>query len=100
MATKSAENPAVVDSAAAEVVRTKRVIIQRPADNRDIGIYLGFNSVGSVYPFDVPVELPADNMMRAPYVTRDPVSALRIIFHALAAPNPLFASLPDAKLTK
>ena len=60
MATKSAENPAVVDPAAAEVVRTKRVIIQRPADNRDIGIYLGFNSVGSVYPFDVPVELPAD----------------------------------------
>ena len=60
MATKSAETSVVVEPAAAEVARTKRVIIQRPADNRDIGIYLGFNSTGAVYPFDSPVEMPAD----------------------------------------
>ena len=40
--------------------RTKRVIIQRPAGSQDIGQYLGFNDVSGVYPFDTPVELPAD----------------------------------------
>lgn len=41
-------------------VKTKRVIIQRPADNKDIAIPLGFNDTFGFYPFDVPVTMPAE----------------------------------------
>lgn len=41
-------------------VRTKKVIIQRPSGNQDLGQYLGFNDVSGVFPFDTPIELPAD----------------------------------------
>lgn len=41
------------------VVRTKRVIIQRPAGNTDSHIFLGFNSFEGHFEFDKPVELPA-----------------------------------------
>ena len=43
-----------------EPTRIKRVIIQRPAGNKDIGQPLGFNDVFNVYPFDTPVEMPAE----------------------------------------
>ena len=43
-----------------QVTRFKRVILQRPAGNKDLGQYLGFNDVSGVYPFDTPIELPAD----------------------------------------
>lgn len=43
-----------------EVGRFKRVIIQRPAGNTDTHIFLGFNSFENHFPFDKPVELPAD----------------------------------------
>lgn len=50
----------IVEAAVQEPVRTKTVIIQRPAGNQDIGQFLGFNSVSGVFPFDKPVEMPAD----------------------------------------
>lgn len=40
--------------------RIKRVVIRRPAGNKDIGVPLGFNDTFNVYPFDVPVEMPAE----------------------------------------
>ena len=43
-----------------EPVRTKTVIIQRPAGNKDIGLLLGFNDTSAMYPFDTPVTMPAD----------------------------------------
>lgn len=50
------------EDAATEVepVRTKRVVIQRPATNKDLGLYLGFNGTSAVYPFDTPIALPAE----------------------------------------
>ena len=50
----------ITETTEPQVVRTKRVIIQRPAGNQDIGQFLGFNSVSGVFPFDKPVEMPAD----------------------------------------
>ena len=50
----------VVEAAVQEPVRTKRVLIQRPAGNQDIGQYLGFNEVSGVYSFDTPIEMPSD----------------------------------------
>ena len=50
----------IVEAAVQEPVRTKTVIIQRPAGNQDIGQFLGFNSVSGVFPFDTPVTMPAD----------------------------------------
>ena len=44
----------------APVARTKRVIIQRPYGNTDTHIHLGFNSFEGHFPFDEPIELPAD----------------------------------------
>lgn len=43
-----------------EVVRTKRVIIQRPAGNQEPGTMIGFNEFCQYIPFDAPVELPAE----------------------------------------
>lgn len=43
-----------------EAPAIKWVSIQRPPGNTEIGIYLGFNSISGVYPFDVPVRMPAD----------------------------------------
>lgn len=40
--------------------RTKRVIFQRPAGNRDLGTMLGLNDFCQYIPFDQPVELPAE----------------------------------------
>lgn len=54
--TDSAADAAVTEQA----VQMRRVIIQRPADNKDIAIPLGFNGTFSFYPFDVPVSMPAD----------------------------------------
>lgn len=48
------------ETQAPDVVRTKRVIIQRPPGDKDVGCYLGFNEVSGVYPYGVPIELPAD----------------------------------------
>lgn len=44
----------------AGVTRFKTVIIQRPSGNNDSHIYMGFNSFEGHFPFDKPVELPAD----------------------------------------
>ena len=43
-----------------EPVRTKTIIIQRPAGNKDMGILLGLNDTSAMYPFDTPVTMPAD----------------------------------------
>ena len=50
------------DAAAEDPVisRTKRVIFQRPAGNKDLGIMLGFNEFCQYIPFDQPLDLPAD----------------------------------------
>lgn len=50
----------ITETTEPQVVRTKRVIIQRPAGNKDIGLLLGFNDTSAMYPFDKPVEMPAD----------------------------------------
>ena len=50
----------ITDITEPQVVRTKRVIIQRPAGNKDIGLLLGFNDTSAMYPFDTPVTMPAD----------------------------------------
>ena len=51
------DTPTVEEAA---VIRTKKVIVQRPSNNRDMGMYLSLNGQGGVYPFDTPVEMPAD----------------------------------------
>ena len=50
----------ITETTEPQVVRTKRVIIQRPAGNKDIGLLLGFNDTSAMYPFDTPVTMPAD----------------------------------------
>lgn len=50
----------ITETTEQQVVRTKRVIIQRPAGNKDIGLLLGFNDTSAMYPFDTPVTMPAD----------------------------------------
>ncbi len=42
------------------VTRTKRVILQRPAGNQDLGTMIGFNEFCQYLPFDQPIELPAE----------------------------------------
>lgn len=50
----------ITETTEPQVVRTKCVIIQRPAGNKDIGLLLGFNDTSAMYPFDTPVTMPAD----------------------------------------
>ena len=50
----------ITETTEPQVVRTKRVIIQRPAGNKDIGLLRGFNDTSAMYPFDTPVTMPAD----------------------------------------
>lgn len=50
------KTPAAADGA----VKLKRVVIQRPRDNKDVGVFLGFNDVSGVYPFETPIFLPED----------------------------------------
>ena len=49
-----------LEATVAPIARTKRVIIQRPYGNTDTHIHLGFNAFEGHFPFDEPVELPAD----------------------------------------
>lgn len=42
------------------VLRTKRVIIQRPAGNQDLGVMIGINEFCQYLPFDQPIDLPAE----------------------------------------
>ena len=50
----------ITETTEPQVVRTKCVIIQRPAGNKDIGPLLGFHDTSAMYPFDTPVTMPAD----------------------------------------
>lgn len=59
MARTSADE-VVIEATPAPIARTKRVIIQRPYGNTDTHIHLGFNAFEGHFPFDEPVELPAD----------------------------------------
>lgn len=63
MATAKDKSDSLVETPVSDVVeptRTRKVVIQRPAGNSDIGQSLGFNGISGVYPFDTPVDLPAD----------------------------------------
>ena len=51
---------ASAEATPAPVARTKRVIVQRPYGNTDSHIHLGFNAFEGIFPFDEPIELPAD----------------------------------------
>lgn len=57
---RTSPDTSVTETQEPQVSRFKRVIIQRPAGNQDVGQYLGFNDVSGVYPYDTPIELPAD----------------------------------------
>lgn len=62
MTTTRTAKPADVTETAptAGVARTKRVIFQRPAGNKDLGTMLGLNDFCQYIPFDQPIELPAE----------------------------------------
>lgn len=51
---------AVVAEQEQPMLRTKRVIIQRPFGNTDSHIHLGFNSFEGIFEFGQPYDLPAD----------------------------------------
>lgn len=57
---RTANTEVAVQEPVGNVSRFKRVIIQRPAGNTDSHIFLGFNSFENHFPFDTPVELPAE----------------------------------------
>lgn len=61
MNTRTKTDPAdLIPAVEPAVARTKRVILQRPAGNQDLGTMIGFNEFCQYLPFDVVIELPAE----------------------------------------
>lgn len=61
MNTRTKTDPAdLIPAVEPAVLRTKRVIIQRPAGNQDLGVMIGINEFCQYLPFDQPIELPAE----------------------------------------
>lgn len=59
-ATRRGRDLAAKADEAIDAIRTKRVVIHRPADNKDKGIHLGFNTHRLYAEFGAPVDAPAE----------------------------------------